>query len=238
MKKNLAGDIFQLALQHKVLYIMSNEDQLQAIHEIRTLMNRSSRFLSLSGLSGIIIGALAIFCALYMHYLVVQHNELHGTHHDYVSVLTGEGHFNLAMMWRYGILAASLLAVSLTICFVLTYRQARKQGENMWDETALRVMKSLFIPLIVGGLVCLSFVFYGAFYFVAPMMLVFYGFALYNASKYTIGDIQSLGLIDMVLGIAGMIFLKQGLLFWAIGFGAMHIVYGAVMHLKYEIKRA
>lgn len=217
---------------------MSNEEQLQAIQEIRSMMNKSSRFLSLSGLSGVVIGALAIFCALYMHYLVSDYNAQHGTDFNYVTVLAHDHSFNLSMMVRYGVVTGSLLVISLATCFFLTYRQAKKQGENMWDETALRVMQSLFIPLVVGGLVCIAFVYYGSFYFIAPMMLIFYGFALYNASKYTLTDIHSLGIIEMGLGLIGMMFLEYGLLCWTMGFGVLHIVYGIAMHYKYNMKHA
>lgn len=217
---------------------MSNEDQLQAIQEIRSMMNRSSRFLSLSGLSGVIIGALAIFCALYMHNMVAHYNAVHRTNLDYVTVLSHDHQYNLSMMYAYGVMASSLLLVSLCVCFLLTYRQARKLGENMWDETAMRVMTSLFIPLVVGGIVCLCFVMYNTLYFVAPMMLIFYGFALYNASKYTLSDIYSLGLMNMGLGVMGLMFLKYGLVFWTLGFGVLHMVYGVAMHFKYERKRA
>jgi hypothetical protein len=217
---------------------MSNEDQLQAIQEIRSMMNKSSRFLSLSGMSGVIIGALAICCAFYMHYTVTSYNEMHGTSFNYVTILLHDNHFNLYLSIKYGIISATLLLVSLAIGFLLTYRKAKKHGESVWDETAWRVVKSLFVPLTVGGLVCIAFIYYGVFYFIAPMMLIFYGFALYNASKYTLSDIYSLGLIDMALGLLGLVFLDLGLLFWTLGFGVMHIVYGIAMHYKYDMKRA
>jgi hypothetical protein len=69
---------------------------------------------------------------------------------------------------------------------------------------------------------------------VAPMSLIFYGLALYNASQFTYEEVRSLGLIQIVLGLLGAYFVSYGLLFWAIGLGVAHIVYGIYMHYRYE----
>ena len=68
----------------------------------------------------------------------------------------------------------------------------------------------------------------------APATLIFYGLALVNASKFTFEEIRSLGIVQIILGLLASYFIEYGLLFWALGFGIMHIVYGIVMHLKYE----
>ncbi|MES2397617.1 MAG: hypothetical protein V4549_16525 [Bacteroidota bacterium] len=68
----------------------------------------------------------------------------------------------------------------------------------------------------------------------APSSLLFYGLALINASKYTLNDIRYLGICEIVLGLIASLYIGYGLLFWAAGFGVLHIVYGAVMYYKYE----
>ena len=55
-----------------------------------------------------------------------------------------------------------------------------------------------------------------------------------NASKYTLNDIRYLGLTEIFLGLVALVFLEYSLLFWAIGFGLVHIIYGIVMYYKYE----
>jgi hypothetical protein len=65
-------------------------------------------------------------------------------------------------------------------------------------------------------------------------MLIFYGLALINASKYTYNDIRYLGISELLIGLCSTLFLGYGLFFWAAGFGLAHIVYGALMYFKYD----
>ena len=39
---------------------------------------------------------------------------------------------------------------------------------------------------------------------------------------------------EVVLGMISLSALQYGLLFWALGFGVLHIAYGTYMYLKYE----
>ena len=75
---------------------------------------------------------------------------------------------------------------------------------------------------------------YKIFGLVAPTTLLFYGLALYNAGKYTLDEIRYLGVSEIILGLLGCIFIGYGLMFWALGFGVLHIVYGFMMWWKYE----
>jgi len=92
----------------------------------------------------------------------------------------------------------------------------------------------LFIPLITGGLFALILLYRNDSTLLASVTLIFYGLALVNAGKYTLGEIQYLGVFEIVLGLLAGIFTCWGLLFWAIGFGILHIVYGLVMYYRYE----
>ena len=77
---------------------------------------------------------------------------------------------------------------------------------------------------------------YKMFGLVAPTTLVFYGLALLNASKYTLGDVKYLGYTQVILGLICAVFPNYGFWFWVIGFGFMHIVYGLIMYVKYDKK--
>jgi len=39
---------------------------------------------------------------------------------------------------------------------------------------------------------------------------------------------------EIALGLLAGLFMNFGMLFWTIGFGVLHIVYGFVMYLKYD----
>ena len=78
--------------------------------------------------------------------------------------------------------------------------------------------------------------FHGSVAYIAPVMLLFYGMALINAGKYTYDDIRYLGICQIILGSINAFNLGNGLIYWAIGFGVLHIAYGTSMWFKYERK--
>lgn len=201
------------------------KEHLQALSEIRSMMERSSRFISLSGLSGIFSGIFALIGA-YVAYLKLNSlNESYRT-------LSDDSFWSVII---YLIIdAAIVLVISLTIGTLLTVRNSKKKGVKIWDKTSKRLLINLMIPLVTGGLFCLVMLYHGIVGFVAPATLIFYGLALINASKYTYNDIRYLGVCEILLGLAASINLGYGLYFWAAGFGLLHIIYGAVMYFKYE----
>ena len=209
----------------------NKKEQLDAIQDIRALMERSSRFLSLSGLAGIAIGVIAII-GITAAYL-------------YMGIMPSEPAYYVLALNEYGEASGDLfsflfadfilvLIISLIVGVYFSMRKAKKQALPVWDATAKRLLINLAIPLIAGGIYCLILLFHGHFELVVPATLIFYGFALLNASKYTINDIRYLGMLEIVIGLAASFFIGYGLLFWVVGFGVLHIVYGIVFYYKYE----
>ena len=127
-----------------------------------------------------------------------------------------------------------VLVASIVVGLILTWRSAKKNGQTIWDATAKRMLINLMIPLVTGGFFCMILLIHGLIGLVAPVTLIFYGLALINGSKYTLDDIRYLGICEIILGLLASIFIGYGLLFWAIGFGVLHIVYGLLMYNKYE----
>jgi len=207
-------------------------DELKTLSEIRDIMERSSRFLSLSGMSGVFAGVFALMGVLvtYLHYgWSLYDNELHSDSATFGAT---------AMRGVYGftILHGTIvLAASLAAGFYFTSRKARKQGLKMWDSTARRMAINLFIPLAAGGILCLALIAHNSIEFLVPSTLLFYGLALINASKYTLSEIRYLGICEIVLGLLSSFIVSYNLLFWAVGFGILHIVYGWKMYSKYEL---
>ena len=175
------------------------EKYLEDLKEIKDIMNRSSRFISLSGFSGISAGIIALIGA-------------------YLALDLATGTF--------------LLAIASIIFF--TTRKTLAQKQKIWDAQTRRLLINLFIPLLAGGLFCLILLSKGYLSIAAPLTLIFYGLALVNASKYTLNEVRSLGIIEIILGLFSALYTSYGLLFWAIGFGLMHIVYGIAMEIKYK----
>jgi hypothetical protein len=201
------------------------EKYIEDLKEIKDIMNRSSRFVSLSGLSGIAAGITALVGA-YLVFRIVYSGQLY-TSFLYVKVSPE----NTAKLI---VIALSTLFIAIGLVIFLTTRETKKRNQKIWDSQTKRLLINLFIPLSTGGIFCLMLLDKGLIGLIAPMTLIFYGLGLVNASKYTLNEIRSLGLLEIVLGLIGTYFLGYGLLFWAIGFGVLHIVYGIIMHLKYK----
>lgn len=211
---------------------MSNpEEQLEALKDIRNMMERSSRFLSLNGLSGIFVGLIALAGA-FIAYVYIESKEGNLPYFEYAKNENGE--MNLSFLTFFLIDALSVLFLSLFVATWLTLRKARRQGEKVWTASGRRLMWNMAIPLTTGGIFCISMVANGYTGMVAPATLVFYGLALIHASKYTFEHVKFLGLTQISLGLLAGIFLNHGLLFWALGFGVAHILYGIIAYFTFE----
>jgi hypothetical protein len=204
---------------------MNKEKYISDLSDIKEMMNRSSRFISLSGLSGVFAGAFALI-AVFLVYNKVYADQ------DY-SNYTSAGLASESLAYLLIVATVTLLA-SIGTCVYLTTKETKKRNQSIWDAQVKRLIVNLAIPLITGGLLILILLLKGFIGIAAPLTLIFYGLALVNASKYTLSEIRSLGLIEIGLGLLGVQFIGYGLLFWAVGFGVMHIVYGMMMHVKYK----
>jgi hypothetical protein len=204
--------------------------QLDELKEIRSLMEHSSRFLSLSGIAGVYAGitALAGITTAYV-YLDLWNNSL-----AYYELINDSKVSNN----KYGnfLFADSLivLSVSIFIGVLLSIKKAKKIGSAKWDATAKRMFINMAIPLVSGGIYAIILFYQDNIALIAPATLIFYGMALLNASKYTINDIRYLGMIEIMLGLTASIFVEFGLLIWGLGFGVFHIIYGLSIYFKYE----
>ena len=191
----------------------------QTLTEIRHLMERSSRFISLSGFSGVFAGIYALAGAA----IAWWHLHKPG----------GETSGQETLVF---LLADALVVLCLAVGtgIFLTTRKARKDGNSLFDTAAKKLIINLCIPLVAGGIFCIAMIYHGDSQYLASAMLVFYGLALVHASKYTRDDIRSLGISEIILGAFSLWMTGWGLVFWALGFGILHIVYGVYMYLKYE----
>lgn len=211
---------------------MNNQkEQLDAIHDIKKLMERSSRFSALSGLSGIIVGFFAIV-SIVITYLIIGVSPLNST--SYLSILIPDGNLNTEIFSLLIINFSIVLLVSFLTAIWLSNRNAVKRGEQIWDFTAKRMLLNFCIPMFTGGIYCLILFTQNHIALIIPSTMLFYGLALLNASKYTVDDIKYLGVLLVTLGLFASIFIDQALLLWGIGFGVLHIIYGSFMYFKYE----
>ena len=203
------------------------ENEIQdELTSIRNLMERSSKFISLSGLSGILAGVYALIGAGLAYFAVYR-----GPVEVYKNLSAGIYPPTLFYLF---FVAFMVLVLSLVSGYILTKRKADKNGQPVWGKVSRALLFYMATPLVTGGVLILIFIFRGYYGIVGPSSLIFYGLALIGASNFTFTLVKYLGLCEIVLGLAAACLPGYGLLFWAIGFGVLHIVYGTLMHFKYD----
>lgn len=202
-----------------------NPDYQQDLASIRHLMERSVKFISLSGLAGVMAGLYALVGAGFAYYFLYKEDS-------YKTVEYYREHPELVVY--LALLAAAVLILSLVTGWYLSYKKAQKANIAMWTDTTKRLIINLLIPLAAGGIFILVLAYRGYFGIIAPSFLLFYGLALVNASSNLFDEFRYLGYIEILLGLLAALLPGYGLYFWAMGFGVLHIFYGALMHRRYD----
>lgn len=206
---------------------------LEALNEIKTLMERSSRFISLSGLAGVLIGIFSLLGAAAAYWRV---NMAPWAVRD-ADTQFGTGkivHVDADVAIFLAIDAVMVIILSLLVAVHFTKRKAKRNKQPLWGTGSKLMLVNLSIPLITGGLFCLMLFYHGLIGLIAPSSLIFYGLALMNAGRFSLKEVSYLGLSEVILGLIAFAWLGFGLLFWAIGFGLLHIIYGILMHFRYD----
>jgi len=199
------------------------ENYLKDIQDIKKMMDKSSQFISLSGLSGVLAGVYALAGAFAVNEIMNQ---------NYGNITLESTSFKLIVA-----IAIVVLVLSIATGFVLSAHKAKRDGDTIWNSTSKRMASNFIIPLVTGGIFAVLLLKNGYYGLIAPITLIFYGLACVNASKYTLRDIRYLGLTVIVIGLVATWFIGYGLLFWALGFGVCHILYGSIMYFKYDRKK-
>lgn len=198
------------------------KDYIRDIAEIRSIMERSSKFLSLSGWAGIMAGLYAL-AGVYLAYTFLDFNP-----NEIVYSISS------AALREVIFIAVGILMLSAVTAVFLSYKKANTRGEKLWNPISKRLLSHMSVPFITGAILILILVEKDLIGLVPPFSLLFYGLALYNAGKFTYAEVRVLGLVEIGLALISTYFIEYGLLFWALGFGVAHIIYGIFMHYKYE----
>ena len=205
---------------------MNNQEALNTLNDIRNMMEKSTRFVSFSGLSSIVIGIYACIAA------IIAYSILGNT--TPVPRLDVDTPAKLQLL----IVFASLLIIVCIVTVILMFRHKAHQNNQslLFDFNTKRLLWNFFLPLVVGGILCISLIWQSHYGLTSSIMLIFYGVALISASNYTFSNTRYLGYAEIALGLADSFVENYALLFWVVGFGLFHIVYGIFFHLKYEKK--
>lgn len=211
---------FNFAFQ-STFKMIKEKDYIKDLAEIRQMMERSSKFISLSGWAGILAGIYALVAA-YIAYTLFNFKP------GEESSITPSDMLNVIL------LALALLVLALTTAVFLSYKSASKRSEPIWNATSRRLLLNMAVPLVTGGIFLIIMISQSHFNMLSSISLIFYGLALYNAGNFTYKEVKILGVIQIILGLISACFISWALLIWAAGFGLMHIVYGIYIQVKYK----
>lgn len=198
----------------------------QELSEIKSMMERSTRFLSLSGLAGVLAGIYAFIGVGIAWFWIYFPETEYGSMEEKQSL--SELRVNLLL------LSFLILVLSIGSAYLLSKKKSQKNSHHFWTPASKRFLAALFIPVISGGLFCFALIHESTYQLIAPTMLIFYGLGLINASHFTLGEIKNLGIGQLILGVLAAFFPNFGLLCWGFGFGVLHVIYGSMMYYRYD----
>jgi len=202
-------------------------DYLSDLQAIRSMMQRSSKFVSLSGWSGVMAGVYGVVAA----YIAVVQLDFDPVGMESLGL---NGLEALSALREMMLLAAVLLVLSIGTAAWMARRKADKLGEAVWNTASKRLLADLAVPLLTGGMLLLAFGWLGHFSLLLPISLLFYGITLYQAGPVTYTALRILGLLNLALGFLALLWPQHAMFFWAAGFGVLHMVYGLFIHFRYE----
>jgi MFS family permease len=200
---------------------MENKEALNTLNDIKEMMERSSKFKAISGLSIIIIGILASLVSAYIYFFL------------------GDYHINTPAKWRTTIIVAfCLLVVAFLTVFFMAFLKAKRHNLRFtFDTTMRRLLLNFFTPMVAGGLLCAALLMQQHYGLVSSITLIFYGLALINSSYFSYHELRYLGYAELALGLIDCFLVDYAVLTWFLGFGVLHIVFGIIFMLKYERRK-
>ncbi len=205
-----------------------SQKAVNSIEEIKNILNKNTQILSLSGWSGIMAGIIALIAA------AIAQSWIDKFHFQWRQ----DGYYDmrnyLSLRRDLILLGLGTLSAALLLATFFTFRKIRKDGDELFSRATTRLMFHLAVPLLTGGVFIIYLLEHGLLNLIAPCCLIFYGLGLFAASKFTLGEILYLGLTCILLGLVSLWLYSYTLIFWALGFGVAHILYGTMMLRKYE----
>jgi len=220
----------------KVLFMQQDEKDisLKTLQDIHVIMERSSRFLSLSGWSGVWAGCTAIAGAIVAKWMLADiPNSYREYYQESAAIYKADTGYQEVVM-KFVLLALGVLIVAVVGAIYFTWKKAKKDGATIWNTASRRMFIEFSIPLLAGGVFASAFLLQGLELYIPAICLAFYGMALINSSKYTHSDIKYLGMLEVFLACMCLFIRGYGITFWLIGFGFLHILYGVIMWKKYD----
>ncbi len=175
---------------------------------IRETMEGAASFTALSGWGGAIIGLTAFPAA----YLAAQAP----THRSWMRI------------WLVEAVIGVLIGVGMTV------RKARRARQPLFGRPGRKFALTFAMPLAAGAILTIPLYYSGLTAILPGTWLLLYGTAFATAGAFSVSAVPVMGLSFMVVGTAALAApAAWGDALMAAGFGALHIVFGALIARKH-----
>ena len=129
---------------------MDRNKAIESVNEIKELMERSSKFVSLSGMTAVLAGVYALAGAYVAGQLLRSEDNREGL-----------------------IMVASLvLIVSVVTACILSWYKAKKMRQKLFSKLTCRIAWNFSLPLLTGGLFCIALLLREHYGLVSSVMLL------------------------------------------------------------------
>jgi hypothetical protein len=122
----------------------------------------------------------------------------------------------------FEIMIMALAAFILLISLVTIYIVKKKKSLKFSNIEKL----NFYIPLILGGVILFLVANKGYYHLIASVSLIYYGIFLLNLNRFLKTDLFIFAIIEIILGFTSFFVNNHSLLFLAIGFGVLQIIFG------------
>ncbi len=181
---------------------------IENLRFIRETMERSASFTAVPGWGGVAVGLSAVAAS------VIAGQQLE--EHAWLSVWLAEG----VLAFAVGAWAAM--------------RKARAADLPIWTGAARKFALSLLPPVAAGALLTAALEAGGLHRFLPGLWLVTYGAGVVTAGAFSVRVVPLMGLCFMLAGAAALFSpAAWGNVILGLGFGGLHIVFGAIIARRY-----
>lgn len=191
---------------------LAQDEALRALHDIRSAIDRTTRYSTFSACSGFLAGAAALLGS-----------GLCGQLPGWAGADPLRGSAFL-QVWT------AVFTVAACGLFVLTAMKARQRGEPPWTPIARTAFGALLGPALASLGASIVLVKTGRFDLLPGLWLMLYGCGLYAVSFFAPHFLRVMGLAFMALGWAAWLTPSGHAALWlGLGFGGLHLVFGAIV---------
>lgn len=187
---------------------------------IRQAMERSTRHSTLSGLSGVVVGLLAL-AGCFLTQAVTPHFSWPASRFAFVAVWT------------------LVLLLALVTDFVFTKRRAARIGKGAFSPLGRHLLRAAAPGFAIGVVLSLFFLVHphiiGGYLY--GIWMVCYAVSLLGVGQFSVREVSVLGWAFLAAGTATLLlpvgFIIGPRAMMAVTFGGLHIAYGIWMGRKY-----